>query len=54
MIAANGAHGVFISGSSSAPAANNVVDGNEIGTDLTATVSLGNGTDGIGIIERLR
>ena len=51
VIAANLARGVFISGSSSAPAANNVVDGNEIGTDLTATVSLGNGTDGIGIIN---
>ncbi len=51
VISNNGARGVQIIGSASAPAANNVVDGNVIGTDVTLTQLEGNGTDGIGIIN---
>ncbi len=51
LISSNGGRGIQILGSSSAPATNNVVSGNEIGTDLTSSIVLGNGSDGIGILN---
>ena len=51
LISSNSGRGVFITGSASAPATNNLVDGNIIGTDLTSKISLGNGFAGIGVLN---
>ena len=49
VISGNTADGVFLTSDGTAPASSNLVEGNYIGTDLTGTVALGNGTDGVGL-----
>ena len=51
LISANGAQGIQIFGTSSAPATTNVISGNIIGTDFTSSIALGNFSDGIGIVN---
>ena len=48
VISGNGQDGVYLSGGSE-PTRDNVVAGNFIGTDVTGTVALGNGADGVRI-----
>ncbi len=47
VVSANTEQGIHINGNSNAATANNIIEGNFVGTDATGTVARGNGTRGI-------
>ena len=48
-ISGNSIHGVFLQSDGAAPTSSNLIEGNQIGTQPSGNLGLGNGTEGVGL-----